>query len=142
MIEGKYTGLGVKKTPAYETPLSKHDVQKWRKEFWETRTNGNKHIWTLIKNACEEDHETAELLIKETGGLKMPQNSLTLIIDAEGIYYRVPICLINDPVNYDADYVNEKLKQKTAPKQEATINVNYCTVLTLHLESTSALDSG
>ncbi len=72
MIEGKYTGLGVKKTPAYETPLSKHDVQKWRKEFWETRTSGSKHIWTLIKNACEEDHETAELLIKAAGGLKMP----------------------------------------------------------------------
>ena len=67
---------------------------------------------------------------------------MTLIIDAEGIYYRVPICVINDPVNYDADYVNEKLKKKTAPKQEATINVNYCKELTLHLESTSALYCG
>lgn len=48
----------------------------------------------------------------------MPQNSLTLVVDEQGMYYRVPICVINDPVNYDADYVNEKLKLKKAPKVE------------------------
>jgi len=39
------------------------------------------------------------------------------------MYYRVPICVINDPMNYDADFVNEKLKQKKAPKSEITLNV-------------------
>ena len=45
----------------------------------------------------------------------MPQNSLTLLIDETGIYYRVPICLINDPIGYDADYVATKLKNKARP---------------------------
>jgi hypothetical protein len=27
-------GEGIKKTPAYETPLTKHELEKWRKEFW------------------------------------------------------------------------------------------------------------
>ena len=27
-------GEGIKRTPAYETPLNKHDLDKWRKEFW------------------------------------------------------------------------------------------------------------
>lgn len=36
--------------------------------------------------------------------MQMPNNSLTLLIDETGIYYRVPICLINDPISYDADY--------------------------------------
>ena len=55
----------------------------------------------------EEDHETAEALIAATGTLMLPNNSLTLIVDDEELYYRVPICVINDPLNYDADYVNQ-----------------------------------
>jgi hypothetical protein len=27
-------GKGIKKTPAYETPMSKGELDKWRKEFW------------------------------------------------------------------------------------------------------------
>ena len=83
MIQGKTCGEGIKKTPAYETPLSKHDLIKWRQEFWETRTSGHRHIWTLLKNACSEDHETANALIL-AAGLQMPQNSLTLVIDEGG----------------------------------------------------------
>mmetsp|Transcript_4569 Transcript_4569/g.6924 ORF Transcript_4569/g.6924 Transcript_4569/m.6924 type:complete len:120 (+) Transcript_4569:479-838(+) len=47
----------------------------------------------------------------------MPQNSLTLCIDETGIYYRVPICLINDPISYDADYQAQKLKNKKQPDE-------------------------
>jgi len=34
VINGQTSGEGIKKTPAYETPLSKNDLDKWRKEFW------------------------------------------------------------------------------------------------------------
>lgn len=27
-------GEGIKKTPAYETPLTTHELEKWRQEFW------------------------------------------------------------------------------------------------------------
>ena len=47
----------------------------------------------------------------------MPQNSLTLVCDEHGMYYRVPICVINDPLNYDADYLAKKLVNKKAPKE-------------------------
>lgn len=59
----------------------------------------------------------------------MPQNSLTLVVDEQGMYYRIPICLINDPMNYDADFVNEKLKKKEAPKAESTLNVSFLVTL-------------
>ena len=48
----------------------------------------------------------------------MPQNSLTLVVDASGVYYRVPVCVINDPITYDKDYMTQKLKKKEAPKKE------------------------
>ena len=121
IVPGKFTGEGIKKTPAYETPLSKHDLDKWRKEFWETRTSGNRQVWNCIKSACEEDAGTAEALIL-AADLQMPQNSLTHCIDEGGVYYRVPICLINDPINYDKDYQSQKLKSKKQP-DEATMTL-------------------
>ena len=48
----------------------------------------------------------------------MPQNSLTLVIDEQGVYYRIPICVINDPMNFNADYVTEQLKNKKAPTSQ------------------------
>ena len=96
VIHGQASGDGIKRTPAYETPMTKHELDKWRKEFWETRTQGSSHIWQLLRNACEETPETAEALIL-AAGLTMPQNSLTLVIDENGVYYRVPISCINEP---------------------------------------------
>lgn len=34
VISTQIVGEGIKRTPAYETPLTKHDLDKWRKEFW------------------------------------------------------------------------------------------------------------
>ena len=58
VVAGQVVGEGIKRTPAYETPMMKHDLDKWRKEFWgkfllfsnnvnytETRTSGAAHIW-------------------------------------------------------------------------------------------------
>jgi hypothetical protein len=70
-----------------------------------------------LKNACGEDHETAEALILASG-MQMPQNSLTLVIDEQGVYYRVPICVINDPLNFNADFLTEKLREKKAPAEQ------------------------
>ena len=122
VLPGKQSGDGIKRTPAYETPLSKHDLDKWRKEFWETRTSGSRQIWNLLQSACSEDPETANALVL-AAGLQMPQNSLTLVIDERGVYYRIPICVINDPLNFNADFLNEKLKSKGAPPPQ-TIRVS------------------
>lgn len=52
----------------------------------------------------------------------MPNYSLTHVIDEHGLYYRVPICCINDPVNYS---VKEKDPLESKPKpQEHFLNVS------------------
>lgn len=48
----------------------------------------------------------------------MPQNSLTLVIDENGVYYRVPICCINEPLNYNVNYQDQKLKNKSKPAEK------------------------
>ncbi len=102
--------------------MTKHELDKWRKEFWETRTQGSAHIWQLLRNACDETPDTAEALIM-AAGLTMPQNSLTLVIDENGVYYRVPISCINEPMNYSVNYQDQKLKSKSKPA-EKTFNVS------------------
>lgn len=63
----------------------------------------------------------------------MPQNSLTLVIDEQGVYYRVPICVINDPMNFNADFLNEKLKSKKAPNEKIVKVSNFIKNLTKDL---------
>ena len=63
-------------------------------------------------------------------GLQMPQNSLTLVVDENGMYYRIPLCVINDPLNFNADHLAKKLVDKKAPKEIILKVSNY---LRLHL---------
>jgi hypothetical protein len=48
----------------------------------------------------------------------MPQNSLTLVIDENGVYYRVPICCINEPTAYGVQGADTKMKSKPVPKEQ------------------------
>jgi hypothetical protein len=49
VITTQVVGEGIKKTPAYETPLTKHDLDKWRKEFWGKQITT--YIITLLSTA-------------------------------------------------------------------------------------------
>ena len=47
----------------------------------------------------------------------MPQNSLTTCIDQAGVYYRVPIACINDPINYEQNHLMKALSEKAKPPE-------------------------
>jgi hypothetical protein len=49
---------------------------------------------------------------------------MTLVIDENGVYYRVPISCINEPANYSVNFQDEKLKGKSQPP-EKIFNVSY-----------------
>ena len=83
----------------------------------ETRTSGSKQVWQLLKNACEADNEDAFALI-QAAQLQLPQDSLTTAIDQAGVYYRVPICCIQLPDNYNVDNALAAMKAKKAPKEK------------------------
>jgi hypothetical protein len=37
VVEGKFVGEGVKRTPAFETTLPKNKFEEWRSSFWRKR---------------------------------------------------------------------------------------------------------
>jgi len=51
--------------------MSKEELEKWRDEFWETRTTGSRQVWDLLKTACGEAEMTAVALI-EAAELRLP----------------------------------------------------------------------
>jgi len=47
----------------------------------------------------------------------MPNRSLTLVVDEQGNYYRIPIACINDPVKYSYNPELEKLVKREKPAE-------------------------
>ena len=43
---------------------------------------------------------------------------MTLVIDEGGVYYRVPISCINEPLNYSVNVSDQKLKSKIVPAEK------------------------
>lgn len=52
-IEDKYCGEGLKKMKGYISPISKEDLMKKKKAFWETRIEGNEETWQFLRQICE-----------------------------------------------------------------------------------------
>lgn len=83
ILPDQATGEGIQKTLAYDTPMSTEELARWRDEFWETRTTGQRQVWELLRTACGENEMTAMALV-EAAELRLPQNSLTCAIDRTG----------------------------------------------------------
>ncbi len=66
------------------------------------------------------DSATAQAMISASG-LQMPQNSITLIIDASGVYYWIPIACINEPVRLEVNEAEDALKAKSMKQIEEKV---------------------
>jgi hypothetical protein len=42
---------------------SKEELERWREEFWETRTQGNPEVWMVIRQAIETSAEDAAAIL-------------------------------------------------------------------------------
>ena len=94
------SGKGCKKTPAWQTTLTKEEIDVKIKEFWETRVEGSLIVWTILQQACSEpDEEKAESLIK-TYGLTLNNGLLQQTYDERGYRYDLPPFVINPAVKY------------------------------------------
>ena len=147
VLEDQYTNRGIKWTLAYQCKVSPEELNKWRNEFWETRTQGNKQVWEVLKSAVDATPEDAEAIIK-AAGLNAHAGVMTLVFDDQKFPYRVPIAWINDPVEYlpsDFEKLNpeekpeeetyEGLKVRTVGEQDCTFDVsNYMTVSELKIK--------
>ena len=74
----------MKCTPAYECKKDKQQLQRWREEFWETRTQGNPEVWMVIRTAIESDAEDAAAILK-AADLTTYTGSMVLCMDRDKV---------------------------------------------------------
>jgi hypothetical protein len=78
---------------------SKEELERWREEFWETRTQGNPEVWMVIRQAIENTAEDAAAILWASD-VSTYTGSMVLCMDRDKNPYRVPICVINEPYSY------------------------------------------
>ena len=52
--EQKKAGKDFRTTPAWETTATREEVERKRKEFWDTRVEGDLRVWETLRNIMNE----------------------------------------------------------------------------------------
>ena len=108
----KIAGSGVKATASWQATLTRAQLNTKRDEFWRSRVEGNRRMWLAIKAAVEADSATS-LTIIQNNGLKMKRGNITLLEDAEGTLYSIPVFMINNPVSFHKEKKHKSREVKT-----------------------------
>ena len=136
--ENIYIGTGLKKIKGYISNISKEELIKKRKEFWETRIEGNFETWNFLKQICEND-DLDEKDIKaylEANEIIPYKNCINVTYDRMGGIYEIPNYCIQDPVEYilineNKNKPNEKEINFNIKKENDIFNIknsNYLSV--------------
>ena len=54
-IEGSWTGSGMFKTSAYESKVDSKTLERAKREFWETRVEGQSEVWKALRFVDNQD---------------------------------------------------------------------------------------
>lgn len=81
-------------------PMQASELQRRRDEFWETRTEGRRETWEVLKLVVScRDLSTAQAIIDDAG-LRLPTGNLVDgAFDPSGIVYRLPPFVVSEPLN-------------------------------------------
>ena len=136
--ENIYLGTGLKKIKGYISNISKEELIKKRKEFWETRIEGNFETWNFLRQICE-NNDSDDKDIKaylEANEIIPYKNCINVTYDRMGGIYEIPNYCIQDPVDYiiineNKNKPNEKEINFNIKKENDIFNIknsNYLSV--------------
>lgn len=97
-VETKRTGLGCRRTPAWDCTVTQEELIRKREEFWDTRVEGDLECWKLLRMACEAADSASAETIVHAGGLTLAQGTIQVCYDSTGRKYELPPYVINEPV--------------------------------------------
>lgn len=119
-LSGKGNQLVKRTTVTWEAsmPMSRQDLEKQRREFWETAAEfgGKKEAWTALKGAMDvwdRDLDLARAII-DCAGLVLPGGELTEVYDELGFKYCIPEYCFNEPTNIIQE--SEKLSRRPSTR--------------------------
>ena len=123
-IDGKTIGEGIKKIPSYKCTMPFDQLNKLRESFWKSRKR-YKVLWEVLKECCETDSDTAEILL-EAATMACLEGNLRKVffLSNPDFIFRVPNFCICDPV-FERDYDILKIKCKDLKEKNITIIIYY-----------------
>ena len=112
--EEKYIGTGIKKIKGYISNISEEELLKKRKEFWETRIEGNPETWNFLKEICEnKDSDDNDILAYLQACDIVPYKScINVTYDQNGFLYEIPNYCIQDPYKYNVPKEDKEKSKK------------------------------
>ena len=122
---GKMIGEGYKKIPAYKCEIPYDELNLKREVFWKSRKK-NQALWKVLKDCCESDQETIELLL-EAGMMACEGENLRRVIfePIPEMTFRIPNYCICDP-SFERDYEEIKKKSKSIKEKNINVDIFYC----------------
>ena len=99
----QYSGSGIKQMKGYISNISEEELLKKRKEFWETRVEGNKDIWAFLQRICEEPEFKEQDVSEYLKAMEIVPyaNCINVTYDSLGYLYEIPNYCINMPLKYE-----------------------------------------
>lgn len=63
-LANQYSGLGVKRTAAWEADITRLELAQERERFWASRMEGSRSVWLLLRQAVGADHLSAAMILQ------------------------------------------------------------------------------
>lgn len=123
-IDGKTIGEGIKKIPSYKCTIPFDKLNKLRDSFWKSKKR-YKVLWDVLKECCETDSDTAEILL-EAATMECLEGNLRKVyfLSNPEFIFHVPNFCICDPV-FEREYEGIKNKYKKIDEKNIVIYLYY-----------------
>lgn len=80
-----------------EPAVTTQQLARLRREFWETRIEGSKEMWDVLKFAVDDEDNAAALL--KAAGLRPVNKTMERVYGERGFLYEIPTFVLKDPTN-------------------------------------------
>ena len=111
-LPNQFSGLGVKRTAAWEAEITRLELMQERERFWSTRSDGSRSVWLLLRQAIEADHLSAAMIL-QAGHVSVQSGSMSVCVDSRGLKYELPPFVLTDPMQFFEDKETQTRKAGT-----------------------------
>ena len=120
-LPNEYTGKGLKKMKGYISHKTFEELKKIREDFWSSRIEGDREIWDILKNICNDTtlNEGDIKGILKASGIIPYRNCINIVYDSKGFLYEIPNYCINYPLKYEI----EEIEYNKEKPNEENINI-------------------
>ena len=120
-LQNEFIGKGLKQMKGYISHKTLEDLIKIREDFWSSRIEGDREIWDILKNICNDNSLSDDDIngILKASGIVPYKNCINIVFDSKGFLYEIP----NYCINFPSKYKIEEIEYDKKKPEEEKINI-------------------